>query len=101
MKGLRYLKVDNHYNHWLPKLLNVNGVTIGHHIYYQRTNIPDWLRRHEETHVRQYQVYGIFGFLFIYFYEYLRGRLKGLSHFEAYQDITFEIEARHNETLRR
>lgn len=93
------MNVVNHYNSNLPRLFSANALTIGKHIFYARSErkTPSWLRRHEETHVKQYQVYGVVGFLAIYLFEYVKGRLKGLSHFEAYQDITFEIEARHNE----
>lgn len=54
------------YSHWLPKLLKVDGVTIGK---------------------------GVLGFLIRYFYHYIKGKLQGLSHWEAYYLIPFEVEA--------
>lgn len=87
------MQIKNHYNHWLPRFLRVEGVTIGTHIYYEDSNPPPTLIRHEMVHVKQYQQYGIVGYLIRYLYHYLKGRLKGLSHTEAYYKIPFEEEA--------
>ena len=59
--------VKQHFNHWLPKLLKANGVTIGKHIFYARSPqlTSDRLRRHELAHVKQYKKYTIIGFLTI------------------------------------
>lgn len=90
------MKIKNHYNHWLPKLLDVGGVTLRNHIFYYYTEreTPAWLRRHEEKHVEQYKKYTTIGFLLIYTYHYLKGRLQGWDHQRAYEYIPFEIEAR-------
>lgn len=90
-------KIKNHYKHWLPPLLGAIAVTIGRNIYYVDKNPPDYLRRHEEKHVEQYAEYGLMGFLFIYLYHYLMGRVRGLGHWEAYAEIPFEVEARRAE----
>ena len=37
------------------------------------------------------------GFVFIYIKDYLKGRLQGLSDYDAYLNIPFEIEAREAE----
>lgn len=51
------------------------------------------LLAHELTHVRQYRRYGMAAFLGRYVGEYLRARLSGASHFDAYRTISFEREA--------
>lgn len=93
--------VKHHYNHWLPKLLKANAVTIGKHIFYARSPqlVSDRLRRHEFAHVKQYKKYTIPGFLIIYFYEYLKGRISGLTHLKAYKNIPFEKDAREYERI--
>lgn len=88
--------VTEHYNSKLPGKLGAIAVTFGYHIFYKmsKEEVSNTLRRHEEVHVMQYIRYGFLGFLMLYFYWYLRGRLKGLSHYKAYYEIPFEVEAR-------
>lgn len=52
------------------------------------------LINHELIHVRQWRDLGVSGFVRRYLAEYLRGRLVGHSHGEAYAAISFEREAR-------
>lgn len=85
--------ITNKYNHWLPKLLGVGAVTIGETIYYETDNPPLWLRVHEEVHIKQYEEYGVVGYLYRYFRDYLKNRLSGMNHDTAYRNIPFEIEA--------
>lgn len=91
-----------HYNHLLPRLLKVSGVTLGKHVYYaiDSSQVSPRLRQHEKIHVEQYRKYGFFGFLFLYFKEYFGYRLKGYTHYQAYLEISFEKEARLNEVLK-
>ncbi|HSE28158.1 MAG TPA: RHS repeat-associated core domain-containing protein [Gemmatimonadales bacterium] len=49
---------------------------------------------HEVLHAYQYSMMTIPGFLALYGAEYLRGRIGGKSHNEAYRSISFEVEAR-------
>lgn len=76
-----------------PPLLGAAGVTIGRHIFYDTDTPSATLVRHELVHVKQYAQYGVVGFLTRYFYHYLKGRIQGLSHWDAYYKIPFEIEA--------
>ena len=48
---------------------------------------------HELEHVRQYDRHGVAGFLVRYAADYVRARLSGASHAEAYLAIGFEREA--------
>jgi hypothetical protein len=49
---------------------------------------------HELVHVRQFSTIGYLPFVFSYVGEYLSGRLRGLSGYDAYRGISFEREAR-------
>lgn len=95
------VKVKEFYSHWLPPLLKASAVTIGSNIYYGMQEYGVWsqLRAHEMKHVEQYKKYTVPGFLLIYTYEYILGRLKGKDHWKAYEDISFEVEARAVEKL--
>jgi branched-subunit amino acid transport protein AzlD len=57
------------------------------------------LIRHETTHFNQQVKYLVIGFYLVYAFEYLKNRLKGMSHFDAYYQIPFEKEARSNEKI--
>jgi len=93
--------MNEYYNHWLPKLLRVAGVTIGKNIFYsvKKTQVPERLRRHEKEHVKQYEQNGIIKFLFCYFFEYIKNLIKYKSHRKAYLNISFEIAARKAEQV--
>jgi len=93
--------LNEHYSHWLPKLLNVTGITIMNHIFYAipKKDVSDKIRKHEAQHVNQYKEDGVIFFFLRYFYEYFKNRLKGQSRFEAYQNISYEVEARKAEKL--
>ena len=49
---------------------------------------------HELVHVHQWAQLGVVAFLWRYVVGYVRGRLTGLSHLDAYRAIPIEIEAR-------
>jgi len=49
---------------------------------------------HEMTHVRQIRTLGFFTFYFRYLVEFFKNLLKGMTSFDAYRAISFEIEAR-------
>lgn len=90
------MKIKEHYNHLIPRLLKTDGVTFGNHIFYaiSEQEVSKNLRNHELVHVAQYQSLGVFKFLILYVFEYIVNRLKGLSHYDAYYAISFEVEAR-------
>jgi hypothetical protein len=49
---------------------------------------------HEVVHVSQWREEGYFRFARRYLGDYLRGRLRGMSHGDAYRAIGYEVEAR-------
>lgn len=92
MMGMTY---TCHTEHWLPKLLRVQAITIWKTVYVA-PGVPysERLRLHEEEHVRQWAKHGRIGFAVKYAWEYLEGRLSGMGHDEAYRTISFEVDAR-------
>lgn len=97
-------KVKEYYKHWLPPLLGASAVTLGHTIFYEKEEfkIKPTLRRHELVHVEQCERFTTVGFFIIYFFHYIKFRLEGLNHWEAYYKNPLEIEAyaRQNEVLK-
>ncbi len=73
----------------------IAGMTLGRWILLRRghEHEPD-LVGHELVHVRQWRELGVVRFLWRYLGAYLRGRLRGLRHQDAYAAIPFEQEAR-------
>lgn len=48
---------------------------------------------HEMVHLDQIKNDGVVKFYARYLLEYFRGRIQGMSHFEAYRNISYEKEA--------
>lgn len=71
------------------------GMTLGRWILLRRGHEVDRdLLAHEMVHVRQWRERGAIRFLAAYAAEYLRGRRRGLDHWDAYRAISFEAKAR-------
>lgn len=89
-------QVKHIYSHWFPPMIGASAVTLGNIILYAdpKENVPEWMYRHEMKHIEQIERLGLFGFYFQYFKEYLQGRREGLGHWDAYERISFEVEAR-------
>lgn len=88
-------EVKEYYTHWLPPLLGASAVTLGHHIFYEakESNVNPQVRRHEHIHVEQCERLTTIGFFIVYFFYYVKFRLEGQSHWEAYRANPLEIEA--------
>ena len=87
------------YKHWLPKMLKVNAITLNKTIYYAMParEVTGRLRRHEGEHIKQYEREGFICFLWHYVKEYIKNRLDGLDHYDAYYNISYEVKARKSE----
>ena len=71
-----------------------SGITIWSLISVRREVAGDThLLRHELEHVRQWREHGPAGFLRRYLGSYLRSRLDGYDHGDAYRRIPLEVEA--------
>jgi hypothetical protein len=78
---------------WLTP--GVAAMTLGRVILLRRDHRgDDGLLAHELVHVRQWRELGPGRFLWRYLGAYVRGRVAGLGHQQAYQAIPLEVEAR-------
>jgi hypothetical protein len=73
--------------------LGINGIVLFPFILYRDRNPSAELIRHEEIHLQQLRRDGVRKFYLQYLKEYFQGRRRGLSHFEAYRQISYEREA--------
>lgn len=80
----------------VPRLTHgVAAMTLGRYVFVRRGHERDRaLLAHELVHVRQWRELGVVRFLFRYLGAYLRNRRVGLDHWDAYEAIPLEIEAR-------
>ncbi len=93
LRGLR-----RHGDHWRwvggPVPPGTAAITIGPLVSMRRRVAGDQrLLRHELVHVEQWRRHGLVGFSARYLGSYLRWRLRGHVHWDAYRRIPFEIEA--------
>lgn len=82
-------------DHWIPRWLGVEAIVLYPWLLVAkaRGQLSPALLAHEMTHYRQIRSLGIVRFYLRYLREYLAGRGRGLSHQEAYREISFEREA--------
>ena len=60
--------------------------------------VPDLsLKIHEYTHIFQVKKHGWLKFYISYLWFYIKGRLKGLDHYDSYMAISYEVEAYKNQ----
>lgn len=90
--------IERHGDHWRwvggPVPPGASAITIGPVISLRRRAAgSERLLRHEHVHVQQWRRLGVVGFLRRYLGAYLRWRLHGHGHWDAYRRIPLEIEA--------
>ena len=74
---------------------NTDAMTIGHTVSFGSSDAPiPTLVEHEFDHVYDYEILGAIGFGAIYGTTYVLGKALGLSDFDAYEAIPFEVHAR-------
>ena len=83
----------NIYNCRFLKPLKINAIVLYPFILYCDKNPVAEVMRHELVHIDQIKKHGVGKFYALYLYEYCQGRWQGLSHYEAYRNISFEKEA--------
>jgi hypothetical protein len=85
------------------RLKNLKGLAIAPFIFVTNKQMGrlEWLYliRHEKEHIRQQRRYSPILFLILYCTEYLINRAKGMDHFQAYWNISFEKKAREAERI--
>lgn len=76
------------------------AITIGRRIFLGETLLSrgadeiETIVAHELEHVRQFARLGLVRFAWLYARDYVRNRRRGMSAYEAYEAIPFEVEAR-------
>jgi hypothetical protein len=71
------------------------AITLGRLVSVRTASANDaQLLQHELVHVRQWRELGVVAFLRCYLGAYLRARLDGYDHREAYRRVPLEVEAR-------
>jgi Domain of unknown function (DUF4157) len=96
--GKTRARVNLRYPWWLRPFLqrNVVAITLGRRVYVAAGIAQaeiETLLRHELTHVQQIARIGLVRFYWRYLAEYVALRRSGLPSAEAYQRISFEVEA--------
>jgi len=89
--------VTYHYNNPILKFLGNYAFTFGNDVYFSDSSISMEIRKHEYRHVQQYQRDGVLVLAIKYASEYIWGLMNGLSDLEAYNNISYEIDARDTE----
>jgi hypothetical protein len=75
------------------KFLRINGIVLYPFIFYaEKAPAPEVLI-HERIHWQQIERDGVIRFYFRYLKEYVHGRRQGLTHHQAYLNISYEQEA--------
>jgi hypothetical protein len=73
----------------------IAAMTLGRYVLVRRGHERDrGLLAHELVHVRQWRELGAIRFVTRYLGAYVRNRRRGLDHWNAYEAIPLEIEAR-------
>lgn len=82
----------------LPRLWGASATTLWRWVLTDpsREDGSGWheLMAHEAVHVEQWRDRGVMGFGLWYLENYLKSRLSGKSHWEAYEEVPAEVEAR-------
>lgn len=75
------------------KPLKINAIVLYPFVLYCDPKPDPKIISHEQVHLDQIKRDGVLKFYSKYLWEYLKGRKKGLSHYEAYRKISYEEEA--------
>jgi uncharacterized membrane protein len=82
----------------LARILKVEAIVLYPFIFFAAKHPNATIVNHELIHMDQIKRNGVISFYLIYLGEYLRYRLSGLRHYEAYIKISFEREAYENQS---
>ena len=83
---------------WLSYVspITIGAITMGF-IVFSRDKMSEQLKRHETIHFQQFLELGFIGFVFLYFFYWLKNIGKGMNGSQAYYEIPFEKEAYEND----
>ena len=91
-------------NSLVPKVLSlispisIGAITLGF-IVFSRFEMNERVRRHETIHFQQFLETLFFGFLILYLWDYILGRIKYKDKTMSYYNIRAEQEAYENEGI--
>jgi len=86
------------YAPWIRKFNStLNAITLWKWVLYAEKNPSAVLINHERIHLDQIKKEGVVVFYFTYLYQYVVARLSGMSHYNSYMNISFEVEAYTNQ----
>lgn len=85
-------------NCFFLKPFRINAIVLYPFTLFADKNPDIYVCNHERIHHEQIKSLGVCKFYGIYLKEYLRGRLRGLSHHQSYREISFEKEAYRHQT---
>lgn len=75
------------------KPFNINAIVLYPFVFYCEKHPDDKIISHEQVHLDQIKQDGVVKFYAKYLWEYVVGRRQGLSHDQAYRNISYEKEA--------
>lgn len=78
--------------------LGINAIVLYPFVFYAQRKLNPIIQKHEEIHLQQIKYYGVGKFYTRYLLEYVANRKRGLSHYRAYREISFEKEAYAHQT---
>lgn len=90
------MKIRFRFNHWLPRRLRIGAITLYPFVLFsmeEKSAVVAHVVDHEMVHVEQVRQAGWLRFYGTYVWQYLRGRVRGLNHMDAYFAVPAEIEA--------
>lgn len=90
------MKIKPKFNSKLAKLLRVEAITLYPYIFFahdEEYSMKYRIIAHEMVHIEQVRRLGFLKMYWLYLVDYLRLRLTGKNHFDAYLALTLEAEA--------
>jgi hypothetical protein len=78
---------------YFPFMKNIDAITLYPFVLFREKNPSQVLINHERIHYEQIKKYGIVKFYSNYLFEYFKNRKLGMSHKNAYLNISYELEA--------
>ena len=83
----------NVYNCRFLKPFHINAIVLYPFVLYCEKHPDELIKLHEQVHLDQIKRDGFWRFYVRYLLQYWQGRRLGLSHYEAYRNISYEQEA--------
>lgn len=83
----------NIYNCRFLKIFHINAIVLYPFVLYCAKEPEEEIRRHEKVQLDQIKRDGFWRFYSRYLLQYWQGRKQGLTHYEAYRNISYEKEA--------